>query len=966
MMLVILLAVFLIRGAFQPPWATAFKPLTSKGSLTHRQITEMAILRKTAEVCRDIAIAEGQDFKLTIDNTLTVFAVQQACSELHSLHSTHGFQSAIVSIYHSNAAVDINQFQPERHCDAETIREAQKLITDGLKSVKTNIDEESYVFARISLGIICHTLQDFYSHSNWVELDKSVPFSKLINRDAIIDNIAGINTKTCRNCNGDNCTDNIVPELKEKNLLTSGYFGVFSSSKPDGKCSHGGKDDKTSFKEPTGGINKDEITSSHGIHHQRAADLAISATMELLEDIRLAKGNQAFLQLVGMNKTSVLAFVIDTTGSMSDDIEEAKRVSFNIIDSRIASAEKPSEYILVPFNDPDFGPLIRTRNAEHFKEAISLLKANDGGDEPEMCLSGLQLALGGAPPSSDIYVFTDAGAKDFELESTIRAMIENTKSRVNFLLTKAFSFRKKRDSQSQRSLTRMSQPEVQLYRDLADVSGGQAIEVTKSTLSQATAVITDSSASALVTVLQVMRNPAKAENFSFVLDSSLSNVTMYITGVSPVFTLYNPTGVSQSESVKDGPLSSIQTVGNLWRIQLNSENQTGVWSISINSASSYTIKIIGQSSFDFLFNFVGSEGLQGDFVPKDNRPISGGNGTLFLSVTGGELITVTDVLLVEASGSNTVNGTIQSLGGSDYLIHLQRIPEWPFVVQLKGLLNGITRSSLGLFQRQSSTQQRASSIKITAESQSTLQAGIPLNVNFTLTSNGSAGIYTIRARNDRGFNVSVPSSLSVEEGGSIQGTATLTPPFNTVSGTDVTLIIEAEAPGSTDLNYVTLRLTVMAEITDVSKPVCEIVSIKADCPVVCSNASWELSANLTDGNGTGIAKVFINIGNGSLSTSQLISENGTNVTVAFYNASCCSPEVQVVAVDGVGNVGTCFTSIKKISVNTTTTAIPTTNTTLMPATNTTVKPSVAATSSGGFVSFSKYVWLFILVVFFTW
>ncbi|XP_073670360.1 von Willebrand factor A domain-containing protein 7-like [Paramisgurnus dabryanus] len=958
MMLLIVVAVFLIRGAFQPPWATAFKPLSSEGSLTHRQITEMAILRKTAEVCRDIAIAEKRTFNLTIDNTLTVFAVEQACSELNSLQSTHDFQSAITSTYYSNAAVDADHIHPERHCDAEKIREAQSLITDGLKSVKTNIDKESYDFARNSLGKICHTLQDFYSHSNWVELDKRIPFSKLINRDAIIDNIADTNTKTCRNCDGDNCNDNILPELKEKNLLTSGYFGAFPSSKPNGKCSHGGESDATSLKEPTGGINKDEITSSHGIYHQRAADLAISATMELLEDIRLAKGNVAFLQLVGMNKTSVLAFVIDTTGSMSDDIEEAKRVSFNIIDSRTASVEKPSEYILVPFNDPDFGPLIRTRNAEDFKEKISLLKANGGGDEPEMCLSGLQLALGVVPIYSDIYVFTDASAKDFGLESTIRAMIEWTKSRVNFMLTKAFSFRKRRYvSRSQRSLTRKPRSGIQLYRDLADVSGGQAIEVTKRTLSQATAVITDSSASALVTVLQVVRNPAKAETFSFVLDSSLSSVTMYITGVSPVFTLYNPTGASQSGSVKDGPLGSIQTVGNLWRIQLNSKNQNGVWSISINSASSYTIKIRGQSSFNFLFTFVGSEGLEGDLVPKDNRPISGENGTLFLSVTGGELITVTDVLLVEASGSNTVSGTIQSLGGSDYLIHLQRIPEWPFVVQLKGLLKDLNGSSLGQFQRQSSTQQRASSIKIKADSQSTLQPGIPLNVNFTLTSKETKNSYIIRARNDRGFKVSVPSSLSVKAGGSTQGTATLTPLSNTESGTDVTLIIEAEDPGSADLNYVTLRLTVMAEITDVSKPVCEIVSIKADCPVVCSNASWELSANLTDGNGTGIARVFINIGNGSLTTSQVMSEDGTNVTVAFYNASCCSPEVQIVAVDGVGNVGTCFTSIKKISANPTT-AIPTTYTTLMVPTNNTVQSSVAATF--------KFIWLFILVVFFMW
>ncbi len=37
---------------------------------------------------------------------------------------------------------------------------------------------------------------------------------------------------------------------------------------------------------------------------------------------------------------------------MSDDIEEAKRVSFSIIDSRRGTPAEPSEYILVPFNDP--------------------------------------------------------------------------------------------------------------------------------------------------------------------------------------------------------------------------------------------------------------------------------------------------------------------------------------------------------------------------------------------------------------------------------------------------------------------------------------------------------------------------------------------------------------------------------------------------------------------------------------
>lgn len=44
----------------------------------------------------------------------------------------------------------------------------------------------------------------------------------------------------------------------------------------------------------------------------------------------------------------------------------------------------------------------------------------------------------------------------------------------------------------------MSRSGTQLYQDLAEASGGQAIQVTKSELSLATSVIVDSSASAVV------------------------------------------------------------------------------------------------------------------------------------------------------------------------------------------------------------------------------------------------------------------------------------------------------------------------------------------------------------------------------------------------------------------------------------------------------------------------------------
>lgn len=63
-----------------------------------------------------------------------------------------------------------------------------------------------------------------------------------------------------------------------------------------GKCSHGGLLDKTRKRDPVGGINKDSFTSDHGTLHKKAANLAVDATMELLEDIRLAAGDRNFLR----------------------------------------------------------------------------------------------------------------------------------------------------------------------------------------------------------------------------------------------------------------------------------------------------------------------------------------------------------------------------------------------------------------------------------------------------------------------------------------------------------------------------------------------------------------------------------------------------------------------------------------------------------------------------------------------
>ncbi|XP_061686245.1 von Willebrand factor A domain-containing protein 7-like [Syngnathoides biaculeatus] len=936
----------------------SFQPLFASdgNSTSHRKITIRAVLRKTAEVCGNIAATEGRDFTLTIDDTLTADRVQESCSvsdNSTSLLSNVPFHISIGNMYFNNANVDLeSMLSEEYHFHGEKFQKGRDVITKGVSAVKASVKLENFITGRWILGQVCHTLQDFYSHSNWVELGNTAPYNALIKPYKTLENLAGPNISTCRNCTGDNCDDNILPDVLQQGLLTSGYFNLMSSEKPDGKCSHGGAFDQTSKREPVGGINKDKIWSSHGSLHHEAADLAENATVELLEEIRIAVGDHNFLRLMGLSQSSALCFVIDTTGSMSNDIAEAKRVSFNIIDRKRGTQQEPSAYILVPFNDPGFGPLLMTTDADKFKESINQLTANGGGDIPESSLSGLQLALTAAPALSQIFVFTDAPAKDAALKSTITALIESTKSEVTFMLTHVLT---------SRSIRTLNQADAQLYRDLAWASGGQAIEVSKSDLALATRVIEDSSSSAMVTVFQVVMNPGKSDKFTFIVDTSLRNITIYITGTSSLlFNLTSATGICQHSNESSGPLASLTLAGNLQRLILNNDHETGLWEISVDSNDTYSVKVTGQSSMNFIYNLVEAhEGLHGDFFLKEGRPLSGGNVTLLVTVVGCDSVNNAEITLHDSSGPADVDGTLQSLGGSDFLVTFNEIPAGNFVVRLKGEDSSSSKSTSSRFQRQVSTHIKTSSISLTAQANSmNIEPGSTVFIPFTVTTTISGvvnetatGTFTVRATNDRSFDSTSPTSVTIgtDSGGTANGTVTLTAPNSAVSGTGVSLMIEAEDADGTDINYVVLRFSIAAEMTDFNGPVCQEVSTSSSCSSssLCYSSQWQFVVNVTDGvNGTGIERVTVRVGSGTLSTTTVVGPGGENITVASYWASCCAQRVELSVVDNVGNVGVCVGEVRQ-------------STTVAPVTA--AKVTTNTISTGGY-TLSSTLWVWITVV----
>ncbi|KAM6971803.1 von Willebrand factor A domain-containing protein 7 [Aplochiton taeniatus] len=894
---VALLALVLSEGAM------AFAPIGGVAS-THVSMTGTALLQKVTEVCRAVATAKGYEFNPTggsAEELVRACLGPTATGEV----SAAKFVSALNEIYMQNGLVDRDFMdRAPYHFNSEAFLEGRGLITEGVGSIKANLRGENFQAARETLGRVMHTLQDFYSHSNWVELGNTEPYANLIRPDLPLDNLADVDTATCSDCASGTCSNQILPNIIQEKKLTSGYMGILSAVKPKGKCSHGGKADLTSTAMPRGGISKDERRADNAAFHQAAVTAATSATLQLLQDIRGAAGDDDYLRLMGIARSSVVCFVIDTTGSMSDDIAEAKRVVNQIIDSKKGTQDEPSEYILVPFNDPDVGPLIRTTDPNVMKAEIAKLGASGGGDIPEMCLSGLQLALTGAPASSHIYVFTDAVAKDIALKDTIVALIRSTKSTVSFFMTSKTRRRRRRRS------TSSIKNSFEDYKDLALASGGQAIEVSKKNLPQATDIILDSSTSALVTVLQRARNPGKAETFSFLLDDSLKNITMYITGTTISFTLHNPQGVNQTSSEASGPLASIQTVGNLRRVRLNADKKAGNWSIDVRSTLPYTVKVTGQSTITFIYDFVEAfEGPHPGYAVITGRPEAGKPASLLLSVMGRKgpaSVKIGQVSLVTVSGSDTANGTTTDMGNGDTLLTVTNVPAGEFVV----LLKGTDVESSSEFQRQSTTQMSVSNVTIQAVVGSTLEPGKAFTLPFSVLTQAAGGIYTIGAKNDKSFIMTLTERLSITTGGIGNGSLTITPPGNTPSGTDITVTIEAKSPGGADSNYAVLRMSVVTKITDFSRPVCA-VTVAENCPVdlsLCGGTVWQLTANLTDGvNGTGIDSLTLRQGNGTLAHTSLSGP----VVVATFNTTCCTQVVELVAVDKVGNVGTCYHSIAR-------------------------------------------------------
>lgn len=225
------------------------------------------------------------------------------------------YQAAVQEIVIGNANTDNDPALKDRadfHFDAEQFNDSNANVIAMLEKARAALAENKLSDARTAFGHALHPSQDFYSHSNWVEMGNDKPNLGLGNKDGFGLPVAEPDVNTCVPCPQaiGECKDNIV--VRDK--LTSGYYrGTVEETGADGKplpklkgkCSHGGWLDQSAKEDPLGGINKDTSdpsSSPHGYLHRQAADLAEETTANIVTAFRRQIGDEQFEKFLALGQ----------------------------------------------------------------------------------------------------------------------------------------------------------------------------------------------------------------------------------------------------------------------------------------------------------------------------------------------------------------------------------------------------------------------------------------------------------------------------------------------------------------------------------------------------------------------------------------------------------------------------------------------------------------------------------------
>ncbi|XP_072563615.1 hemicentin-1 [Paramormyrops kingsleyae] len=313
---------------------------------------------------------------------------------------------------------------------------------------------------------------------------------------------------------------------------------------------------------------------------------------------------------------STLAFVFDVTGSMYDDLKQVIDGASRILEKTLSRRARPiRNFVLVPFHDPDIGPVSITTDPRQFQHDLRELFVQGGGDCPEMSVGAIKRALEVSLPGSFIYVFTDARAKDYRLKRDVLQLVQLRQSQVVFVLTGDCGDR--------------SHPGYRVYEEIAATSSGQIFHLDKQQVNEVLRWVEETVQAMKVHLLSSDHESAQENEWNVPFDPSLKEVTVSLSGPAPQIEMKDPFGRHVGEA---HGLTELLSIPNSARVVNVKNPRPGIWTLKVGCSGRHTLRVTGVSNLDFRAGF--SILPVSEFNHTRERPVQGVPAHVLLKCSG--------------------------------------------------------------------------------------------------------------------------------------------------------------------------------------------------------------------------------------------------------------------------------------------------------------------------------------------
>ncbi|XP_071140490.1 uncharacterized protein [Mytilus edulis] len=796
------------------------------------------------------------------------------------------------------------------HCHADQIDLAHNFVKScKQKLIARQNDLDEFI---TQLGECLYTIQSFYSNTNWVEMYGGVVYEDFGINDLM--EVATSEEDTCLDNAEYNsgCKNNIIVNGK----LTSGYHHGRGNTKPakavgslTGKCSHGGPDDDSRKLVARCGINKESFTpewSPHSHLHEQAYTAAIQATENFLvangTGMLKTIGSKLFEDIfhVKRRKDMTLAFAIDYTASMADEIDAVKTQVIRLLRNTVGSANEPADYVLSLFHDP-----VSLNSAHRYVDGYVMINKvqaieagnGDNGDCPEYAVAGMLAAIALMRDNSLLYVFTDAYAKDVERIQEVIDAASAKNIAVMSVLTSQCTRRK-------RSALGWYASELSFFQHIAAATGGNVHETDKENIGKVLeTIIGETFPSTEIIIDSFDWSASETIDKNITIDSTITVLKISVTGSSAEtdVDIYHANGTM--ETYTSGKSTKIYTSSGETIISIQ-QPPGGIMKLRRNVISDWKVNITAQSSIKVDGELLEKSDTS-EMISLKGSPISDNNYTVELFVYSLGLngtchtIALTDRTgnVISSHEASQLKRDLDTLCAATF-----RMPYVEFQVKLYG-----NDDSGRPFTRKLSEIYKPSCVELSIKgSTDDVILGKKRLIGFEVINRGTTTeTYQVSISDDHSFAYGTTfEEYTLSPGDGANGTFAVKPTTPSVIFS-YTISVSIVSTGKIQQS-ITRKLVV----TDVERPDCTVVHTDELCGISsintanCSLYPWTALAEVTF-SGTLLDSISSTVGMSvKLSHVNITGLSSGPITVNI-SGDCCTPSLYIYVIDIDGFISQC-------------------------------------------------------------